>query len=80
MTEGLKCLKFWTEYTHCGVLAWRKIYAKSARKMLQRKRLHHKKQISKGVLFKEYKTQTGSVTSAVKEMQLWISVMLLLAH
>lgn len=44
---------------------------KECKKNAAEKRLHHKKQISKGVLFKEYKTQTGSVTSAVKEMQLY---------
>lgn len=65
--------KFWTEYTHCGVLAWNKIYAKSERKMLQRKRkrLAPQEVNRQGALLKEYETQSRSVSSAIKEMQLY---------
>lgn len=82
MTEGLKCLKFWTEYTRCGVLAWRKIYAKSARKMLQRKRLHHKKQINWGFCSRNIKHKGEVSLLPLRKCNsiVWISVMLLLAY
>lgn len=81
-------LKFETEYTLCGALAWNRTDVRSDRKNAAEKKKNEttatpKGANARGVLLKVHETQRGSVCSPFPLRKcgsiVWISVMLLLA-